>query len=542
MLAGCLVLPAAAATIYVDVANQTGFENGSDILPYNTIQEGVDNAQPGDLVMVAAGTYAENVVMREGIDVQGAGPGVTIIDGTGIEASVVTFDTLLPGPTLSGFTITGGQGDVVGDVAGVEIIVGGGIRIRNSSPTITRNLITGNLIEEGYARGGGIYVYTIGEAPKISENVISGNLAVSGELTDQGEGGAIYVKSKNSDALILDNLIENNEAVDGGGIYVENSATSGVLIERNRIRLNVAADGGGVFATGTDDSFAQIRNNLVESNGTTAGAGRGGGFWLEAQDQAGFSVFHNTLVENEVSGGQGGALWLDDRTSSGTTEVGNNVIAGNSAMDGGGIDHTLFDGAITVNGLFDNTGGDFFDGGGSGATLLDNISADPFFIAPGGGNFRLGAGSLLIDAADESAAPSEDLDGFLRPYDGDADLTGSSDIGAYEYPGGEVFSLIVDGDSLTWQLDGEADAYHLYRGSLAVLAGSGSYIQDPATEPLAAQFCELSGGDLPFADSYIPPVNEGVFYLVTLRVGGWEGPLGIDSGGGIRPGGVDCTP
>lgn len=44
-----------AATIYVDVNNVTGPEDGTQARPYNTIQEGIDNAGDGDTVLVAGG-------------------------------------------------------------------------------------------------------------------------------------------------------------------------------------------------------------------------------------------------------------------------------------------------------------------------------------------------------------------------------------------------------------------------------------------------------------------------------------------------------
>ena len=61
-----------------------------------------------------------------------------------------------------------------------------------------------------------------------------------------------------------------------------------------------------------------------------------------------------------------------------------------------------------------------------GAPGQGNISADPRFVDPEGGNYRLQAGSPPIDAAEASGAPEVDLDGNRRP------CGAGNDMGAYE--------------------------------------------------------------------------------------------------------------
>lgn len=532
-----------ADTIFVDLANHSGEEDGTPEHPFNTIMEGINAANQGDEVSVAPGSYNEKVLMKDGVNLIGSGSETTFISGDQFEGAVVTFNQTKLNPVLTGFTIHGGEGDMIDNVGGVPVFAGGGILILTSPAIIKRNVITGNIITDGYCLGGGIYVYSSYTTPQIIENVISNNVALSSTEPDSGEGGAVYVVSKTGGVVIEGNLIESNQAFAGGAIYINNSDSSSAEIKQNILQNNEAKDGGGVFSENFSRSSTDVVNNLILGNGSDETGGRGGGVFAFATGMVSdFSIVNNTLVDNSVSGGNGGAIWVDDSLSSISSIVANNVIAGNTAVQGGGIDHTDFFGEIRNNDFHNNAGGDLYDGGGSGATLIDNLFIDPVFVSPAQGNYRLWTTSPCIDAAYESAAPSNDLDGFYRPFDGDEDMTETSDIGAYEYPGGELFDLVFlgDGESLTWQSIPLQESYNLYRGSLERLKSTGEYTQDPLVEPMAEQFCNILPAELPFTDSFEPAQGTAVFYLVTVVIGDWEGPLGTDYSGLLRPNDNPC--
>jgi hypothetical protein len=114
-----------------------------------TIQAAINAASNGDIILVAPGTYTENInFLGKAITVESSkGAKVTIING-GEVASVVTFSSNeTPTSVLKGFTLTNGSATITGDYQG------GGIAIDNASPTIEDNIIEDNFAEDA---GGGI--------------------------------------------------------------------------------------------------------------------------------------------------------------------------------------------------------------------------------------------------------------------------------------------------------------------------------------------------------------------------------------------------
>ena len=61
--------------------------------PYTSIQAAVDDAQPGDTVLVYAGTYYEDVVINKTINLTGEDRDTTIINSTNLMGIYVIFQS-----------------------------------------------------------------------------------------------------------------------------------------------------------------------------------------------------------------------------------------------------------------------------------------------------------------------------------------------------------------------------------------------------------------------------------------------------------------
>jgi hypothetical protein len=75
---------------------------------YATIQGAIDAATSGDVIVVAAGTYAEAILIdAKNLTIQGAGVGSSIITGTGAETQYIVRITNAAVVDFSGFTVDG---------------------------------------------------------------------------------------------------------------------------------------------------------------------------------------------------------------------------------------------------------------------------------------------------------------------------------------------------------------------------------------------------------------------------------------------------
>lgn len=396
---------------------------------FATIQAAMNASSSGDEVVVAPGTYAENIVLtavHSGVWLRSSsGPAATTIDG-GLTAPVIRCTNVSAGTTIEGFTITRGRGN--------GLVLGGGLSFLGSSPTVKNCSVRGNVS----GAGGGAYLNQ-GCNPIIIDSEFADNQAPS------GSGGGFYsdnncspriercnihhntcaaygaglVTGDFSSSVIINNEIHHNTAsLDGGGAWFARQGTLSVV--NNRFYQNVGQSGGAMWIQGGGGTFEE--NQIYENRAST---NDGGGIFCTTT-----VTIRNNVFWSNAAHSQGGAIAL----SNGLCLVEGNTIVRNTAVVGAGISCDNFSGASNTlrlnivayqllgggirgfgatfecNDVFQNAGGNyqiFTDQTG----LNGNISSDPVFCNLLTFDLTIAQGSPCVPAN----SPCDALIGALGP-------------------------------------------------------------------------------------------------------------------------------
>lgn len=299
-----------------------------------TIQAGIDVADPGDVVLVASGTYTgtgnKNLVFHDEaitlrsetgtptdciIDCEGSGRGF-YISGPNV------------GLVVEGFTVTNGVASP-----------GGGAFIF-ADCTLRRCVFTACFEGGADVRG----------TATLEECSFLGNSSFRG-------GGVSFIDGFPTTPTLIDCVVADNFAYnDGGGVVV---AGSWVVLQGCVIAGNEASNGGGVSATTL--AYTDIIGCTITGN-TASFAGGAGGVYVDGDD---------------------------------TTANVSNCIISFSPQGQGIIDESTKGWPPSCTNVFGNAGGDWPGGSPPGSGDGD-FSADPLFCGPESGDFTLSSQSPCL--------------------------------------------------------------------------------------------------------------------------------------------------
>ena len=267
--------------------------DGSEDLPFGSINKGIYYSYSGDTVVVDSGTYFE-VIDFDGKNIvitSISGADNTIIDGGNItfdigeayNGSVVTFRNKEDSTAvLNGFTIQNGYCDTYCNSGGY----GGGIYIWNgTSPTLTNLIIKDNTSNIG----GGIAIFNSSSSLILKNLVISQN----NSIFYNGGGGGLYVNGSEVQLInvtIVDNIATNegwlppNDHRYGGGITTRSSASLSLnnCIIRNNYPHDIYLGGDG----SSDTLFVEYSNLQGTSADIQSSGGNGIIYWGEGNIDA----------------------------------------------------------------------------------------------------------------------------------------------------------------------------------------------------------------------------------------------------------------
>ena len=386
----------------------------------STIQGAINISNDYDTILVAIGTYYENidfkgkkiVVASEFLNTGDTSYITsTIIDGSELGSVVKFVNEEDSTSKLIGFTIQNGNGEKHGlfGTGNDDKTLGGGIYCYYSSP-ILRNLKIIN--NTGTDQGGGIHLYYCKERWVVMENIIVEN----NTSVDDGGGIMIYNKSK---AIIRNSKILNNSSFFGGGIKC--AKFSSAMVENSLIAYNQATEGA---AAHIYYSQFEILNSTIAYNLSTSH----GAIYLVRDSDINFA---NSIIWGNIPQ----QISVNDRY-----EDTNHLILSHSNISGG------------IQGIQINDTDILTDAGG-------NINSDPMFTE----TFQLKPESPCIDAGiNDSVNSVTDLKGELRIIDGDVDGNDIVDMGAYEYnPSCPPPTIVKQPDGI-YTYAGSTDSIYVY--------------------------------------------------------------------------------
>ena len=279
---------------------------------YDSIRVAVENAQNGDVVAVAAGTYFETqrievykgqgqVTITGEVDESGA-PAV-VIDMGGANDHVIVVNGNDVNVLLENLVLTGSD---------YENVLGPGLYLNNDGQATVRNCV----IRNNKGRSGAVFVSS--STALFEDCVIEDNEASQ-------HGGGMWIAG-HADLLMSNCIVRNNVAFEyGGGIHCNDGIGSFELVDGCSVSGNQAGEGGGIYFH--DGSTVYSLNDCVISNNSAVKYG--GGIYIRD-----YAYVSGGVITNNRTDRFGGGVYISE---SGTTISGSEFRDNVAELNGGGI-------------------------------------------------------------------------------------------------------------------------------------------------------------------------------------------------------------
>jgi predicted outer membrane repeat protein len=333
-------------------------------------------------------------------------------------------------------------------IRGNTAVIGGGVAVRQGTLKVHGTVFEANAAsDETWAAGGGIWCRE--SDGYVRESAFLGNTAFSANPDNPGDAGGLFMNGsrlqvatclfvgnstgggagalysvERDSAYVFNCTFRENDAKWGGAMFIENASAH---VDSGVIENNTAQAGAGVVIGRTGSPLftdTVFRNNSATSRGgaveTTASrpvfrgcslvhnsaGNQGGGAYVTGPTVA----WESCLFAGNTAGLQGGGLFL----ALVAADVTGCTFAGNGAPEGGGL-HAASSGQVTMgttiiagssegeafsksdyittvvtcSDFHGNAGGDWTGGLAALLGVDGNINADPLFIDPAVGDYRL---------------------------------------------------------------------------------------------------------------------------------------------------------
>lgn len=373
-------------TLHVNACNNVIHVSGGAIYPNTPIQDAIDSASNGALIIIEPGTYWENPIVYKPVALQGSGAESTIINAMPVPSEKVSYWLAKIDQLLAANLIPAGAANFgATQLAGILVYANPTVLTEGNSVAIDGLQVTGASAGGAiYAAGNADYLEIRNSKVKSNQGTLGGGITIGQEeaglasnqnikihhnhIVKNGGmtgGGGVTIYTGSTNYQITDNLIMGNFTSWCGAGIAHSGISDGGLIARNRVVFNevfyggqIGGDGGGIYVGSQldpedpgeiDDGSGSVIINANLIQGNLAGSGSGGGICakvINGQDVVNASedpdawyslnIFNNIIVNN-VAAYTAGGIYLQDAAK---VNIINNTIANNDSTSTAAIAFT----------------------------------------------------------------------------------------------------------------------------------------------------------------------------------------------------------